>query len=300
MNKNIFKLFGIACISLAFVSCNDDDYVIGEKSVGAFFPTGVETKAINIVPGDSERTFTICRSTSEGSYTVNLEVNDPAGLFSVPSEVTFNAGETETTFPIRFDYNALDLVDYQVIVTIPESQAFTYGTPQLTFTLGVLDDLRWVTLDGEAEYSDGYLSSLFGIEVETWNVQIQKKVGSKGLYRLVDPYGENFPEYDPADYDPSKAYFMEINANDPDGVYIPLCEIGLDWGYGPISVWSAAGRYLVNGNSLSAIKNAGYCGTLKDGVITFPNRALLMQMGESLYYANGNDGFKVVLPESEK
>lgn len=299
MNKNIFKLFGLACVSLAFVACSDDDYVVGEDSVGAFFPTGVETKAVNLEPGDSERTFTICRSTSVGSFTVNLEVNDPAGLFKVPSEVTFKEGETETTFPIQFDYNSLDLVDYQVEVTIPASQAFTYGTPQLTFTLGVLDDLRWVTLDGEAEYTDGFLSSLFGLDPETWNVQIQKKVGSKGLYRLVDPYGENCPLYDPEEYDPSQAYYLEINANDPDGVYIPLCEIGLDWGYGPMAVWSAAGRYLANGNSLSAIKKAGYCGTLKNGVITFPNKGLFIQMGGSLYYGNGNDAFKVVLPASE-
>lgn len=294
-------MFCLAGFALAFTACSDDDdYVVGEPSVGAYFPTGIETKAIDIVPGDTERTFTIARSSAEGSMTVNLEVNDPAGLFSVPSEVTFAAGQTETTFPIRFNVDALDLVDYTVQVTIPQSQAYLYGTPQLSFTLGILDDLRWLTLDEPAVYTDGYLSSLFGLPPDTWEVQIQKKVGEKALYRLVDPYGENSPLYDPSEYDPSQAYFLEINANDPKGVYIPLCEIGLDWGYGPISCWSAASRYLEAGNSLAAIKNAGYCGTLVDGVITFPTQTLLVAMGTSLYYGNSNDAFKVVLPDSEK
>lgn len=301
MNKNIISMFCMAGIALAFTACSsDDDYVVGEPSVGAFFPAGIETKAIDIVPGDTERTFSIARSSAEGTMTVNLEVTDPAGLFSVPSEVTFASGQTETTFPIRFNVDALDLVDYTVQITIPESQAYMYGTPQMTFTLGILDDLRWLTLDEPAVYTDGFLSSTFGFGAYSWEVQIQKKVGSAGLYRLVDPYGDCSPLYDPSEYDPSQPYYLEINANDPTGVYIPMSAIGLDWGYGPISCWSAASRYLEAGNSLAAIKNAGYCGTLVDGVITFPNKALFTVMGSSIYYANANDAFKVVLPDSEK
>lgn len=300
MKKNIFRLFCALGIAASMVACSDDDdYTAGPESSGAFFPSGMNTKAVDIVPGDTQRTFTIARSSSQGSETINLEVNDPAGLFHVPSSVTFNDGETITEFPVTFDVNALDLVDYTIQITIPEAQAYLYGTPQLNFTLGILDDLRWLTLDGKAQYSDDYIATLFGTSVETWDVEIQKKVGSKGLYRLVNPYGSG-PWAEVGDYDTSRVYYLEINANDPTGVYIPLCEIGLDLGYGPIAVWSQAGRYLDNGNSLTAIKNAGYCGTLKDGVITFPLKALLTSMDGGLYYGNTNGGFKLVLPESEK
>lgn len=299
MKKNIFKLFCVLGIAVSMAACSDDDdYTAGPESSGAFFPSGMNTTAVDIVPGDTERTFTIARSTSTGSETINLEVNDPAGLFHVPA-VTFNDGQSMTEFTVTFDANALDLVDYTIQIAIPEAQAYMYGTPQLNFTLGIVDDLRWVTLDGKAQYTDDYIATLFGVSMETWELEIQKKVGSDGLYRLVNPYGSG-PWYELGDYDSSRTYYLEVNANDPEGVYIPLCEIGLDLGYGPMALWSAAGRYLDNGNSLAAIKNAGYCGTLKDGVITFPVKALLTSMDGGLYYGNSNGGFKLVLPDSEK
>jgi hypothetical protein len=58
-----------------------------------------------------------------------------------------------------------------------------------------------------------------------------------------------------------------------------------------------AAYYLDKGYTLESIKGEGYCGTLVNGVITFPVEALLCMFGtDGPYYANTNGEFKIVLP----
>ena len=95
----------------------------------------------------------------------------------------------------------------------------------------------------------------------------------------------------------SLRYNIEINAADANGVYIPVQNTGLNWGDGNFYVYSMAAYYLDNGASLDETKAKGVCGTLKDGVITFPSKSLLFAFFESdaSLYQTG-DGFKLVLP----
>ena len=153
---------------------------------------------------------------------------------------------------------------------------------------------------GMGLYTEDFLYGLFnGLENVTYEVEVEESVDNPGKYRLVNPYGAAYPFNAEGDYDASQNYYMVINAQDPEGVYIPLQGVGCDWGYGEWTVYSMAARYLDNGNPLEAIKGAGYCGTLKDGVITFPVKSLLITaegLGGNLYYANTMGAFKVVLP----
>ncbi len=164
----------------------------------------------------------------------------------------------------------------------------------------------WTSL-GNCQYTDDFIASVFGEEEDclTWEVEIQESDEQSGLYRLVYPYDGKYPyneEYDDgtADWDKSKTYYLEINACDPDGVYITEQETGMDWGYGMISVWSMADYYMSNGYSFDEVKAAGMCGTLKDGVITFPQNELIVSMANyfsgTLLYGNYYGKFKVVLP----
>ena len=153
---------------------------------------------------------------------------------------------------------------------------------------------------GMGLYTEDFLYGLFnGLENVTYEVEVEESVDNPGKYRLVNPDGAAYPFNAEGDYDASQNYYMVINAQDPEGVYIPLQGVGCDWGYGEWTVYSMAARYLDNGNPLEAIKGAGYCGTLKDGVITFPVKSLLITaegLGGNLYYANTMGAFKVVLP----
>ena len=171
--------------------------------------------------------------------------------------------------------------------------------------------VAWKSL-GMAQYTDGLICSLFNVAPQTYAVEIQENEDQPGLYRLVNPYGEAYPYNEPGDWDASKDYYLEINAEDPQGVYMPTQSLGFDWGYGMFSATSMAAYQMENGGySLADVKAAGLCGTLNAGVITFPTQGLLLtapQLG-NWYYANveydandepipGSGNFKVVLPSS--
>lgn len=169
----------------------------------------------------------------------------------------------------------------------------------------------WNSL-GMAQYSEAFISCLFtDVPTVTYEVEIQEQDGAPGVYRLVNPYGAAYPYNEAGDWDSSKDYYLEINAADPEGVYIPSQNLGFDWGYGFFYASSSAGYYLEQGAPFDQIKSAGLCGTLVDGVITFPTQTLLVT-AESLdgwYSANyslndanevieGSGDFKVVLPSA--
>lgn len=153
---------------------------------------------------------------------------------------------------------------------------------------------------GMGLYTEDFIFGLFnGLENVTYEVEIEESVDNPGKYRLVNPYGAAYPYNEAGDYDASQNYYMVINAQDPEGVYIPLQGVGCDWGYGEWTVYSMAANYLDAGYPLEDVKAAGHCGTLKDGVITFPEKSLLITadgLGGKLYYANTMGAFKVVLP----
>lgn len=167
----------------------------------------------------------------------------------------------------------------------------------------------WNSL-GMGQYTDGFVNGLFNVSAPTYNVEVQESGETPGLYRLVNPYGEAYPYNEAGDWDASKDYYLEINAVDPAGVYIETQELGFDWGYGMFSASSYA--YLLMSNyDLETIKGAGYCGTLVDGVITFPTKGLLITAAQlqGWYYANvsydennepipGSGDFKLVLPSA--
>ncbi len=160
----------------------------------------------------------------------------------------------------------------------------------------------WTSL-GYCLYSEDFIGSTLytntlGDLCCEYYVEVQESDEQAGLYRLVNPYGpEVYPYTSKTTYDTEENYYLEINATDPDGVYIEYQDMGLTWGrYGRFYVYSYAARNHDLGNSWETIKNAGYCGTLKDGVITFPESRLLTQFpaySSGYFSANTNNKFKL-------
>ncbi|MBR4758362.1 MAG: hypothetical protein IK084_06095, partial [Bacteroidaceae bacterium] len=124
-----------------------------------------------------------------------------------------------------------------------------------------------------------------------------KKSGA-GYYRLVNPYGEAYEYNEPGDWDDSQDYYLEINAMNPDFVYIPFQYVGVDWGGGELGILDFAYyRLAFSGWTVDQVKSAGYGGTLKNGVITFPASSLLCAFGDDgFYYGNTNNKFGIALP----
>lgn len=160
---------------------------------------------------------------------------------------------------------------------------------------------KWTPL-GTAEYTDAFVGAAYGAGNETYEVEIEESDDTSGLYRLVNPYGEAFPYNEEGDWDATRNYYLEINASDPDGVYITVQNTGLNWGDGNFYVYSEAASYLDNGKTLAEAKSDGICGTLKDGVITFPASSLLFGFfeidAEDFYEANTDGAFEIVLPSA--
>lgn len=169
----------------------------------------------------------------------------------------------------------------------------------------------WNSL-GMGQYTEGFVCSLFNVQPVSYVVEVQECEDKPGLYRMVNPYGEAYPYNQAGDWDTSKDYYLEINAEDPEGVYIEAQKLGFDWGYGMFSASSYAYMLMAN-YDLETIKAAGYCGKLQDGVITFPTQGLLvtMESEDGWYYANvaydendqpipGSGSFKLVLPSAAK
>lgn len=168
----------------------------------------------------------------------------------------------------------------------------------------------WTSL-GKGVLTDNFLAGLIGSDPVSFEVEVMENKDNPGLYKLIYPYGENYPLNDPGDWDTSLSYDIEIDATDPDGVVIYNQPTGVDWGRGLISIQSIGARYNVDGGyDLATLKEDGYLGTLENGVITLPiferegsdgsksQYQGFITMGSTLYYGGVVGEFKLVLPGS--
>lgn len=235
--------------------------------------------------------ITLGEDVTSAKYAMAADV-DPSELAQAIIEGTVESVTVETSGDIQIPVT--EDGDYTiVVVTYDGEEAQETAYTSFEITLGASE---WVSL-GMAQYTDGFVGPAYGGDALTYEVEVLESNKTPGLYRLVNAYGAGFPYNEEGDYDASRKYYMEINATDPEGVYIELQDTGLNWGDGNFYVYSYAAYYLDNGYSLDDIKGAGVCGTLVDGIITFPAETLLYLVGsDGPYYGNINGEFKVVLP----
>ena len=193
---------------------------------------------------------------------------------------------TEVSFPITSSgkYKAVAVTfDAEGAVLDAYAESFEF------FLAG--QENPWESI-GYATYTEDCLTTFFNVQNESYKVEVREHKDQPGLYRVIHPYGAYGA-------DTSKEYFFEIDATDPEGVYIPgVYGTGLNAGYGEVSITSLAYYYMAaKGETLEDVKAAGVCGILADKVITFPAECLLISMADykdgALYTANTNGAFKL-------
>lgn len=132
-------------------------------------------------------------------------------------------------------------------------------------------------------------------------VEIEENSETPGLYRVVDAFKET-AELLEVSYTSTN---LEVNAIDPEGVYIDYQPTGVDDGDGEAFICSY-GAYLLGNYDFDTVKGAGYLGTLKDGVITLPvfetqsgshYQGVFFQ-GSSAYYTGSHGAFQLALPNT--
>ena len=150
----------------------------------------------------------------------------------------------------------------------------------------------WKSL-GYAVYTDDIILPGFSNNPMSYYVEVLENQDQPGLFRMVDPYGPEFPLY-PYASSYEEGSYIEIDATDPEGVWIEGWQsTGLDVKNNGLMEVTSMAWYQANkqGATKEDAKEAGLCGVYADGVITFPVDGLLLAIGDGVYYGNRNGAF---------
>ena len=187
--------------------------------------------------------------------------------------------------------------DYNLMATLTVVQAAGAGSDTDVWTFKGVGKFRG------ASVLDGVFNIDTAVEIE---VDVYEHKTMPGVYKIVDPwtptlaYGFGYSTINEALADgisTTNADFV-IDASNPDAVVIEEQSLGVDLGYGDMSIFSGYPNYITD--------PAAGAGTLVDGYITFPSQSILFYspginaaMGQnenSLLYANTTGMFRVALP----
>ena len=168
---------------------------------------------------------------------------------------------------------------YSVLAVAYDEQGNAQSYDYKTFRFS--SNNEWRVL-GMARYTDDVLCTLFeGMDMVTYDVEVQENKATPGLFRMKNPYGKAHPYNQVGDILEGD-FYIEIDATDPNAVKIPLQDMGVDWGYGPCQMVSVSAQ--------------GYYGKFDGTVITFPTaQSIILRMGDSTYKSNWYGGFRLDL-----
>lgn len=272
--KNILKSILALGASLFVLSCNVDNigtlYQHEGSDNGVSFVQGTLSDT-EIAASTTSYVVTIGRAVANAAQTVNIASTLPAAI-GVPSSVNFAAGsysadlvldlsamnvgtsykgEISLASPTDFNDNAINVVN----VTLQKAYSWSsYGTVKIT------DDL---------------VTAVFTVNPVTWSVQADKADGFE-VYRLLDPYGPNYPYNEPGDYTLGAKWV--IDCSNPNAVTFDRTYLGFDWGYGEFNCWPLSPGKMVN------------------KVITFPVEGIAFNLPDyGSFKANADGKFKIDL-----
>ena len=311
ISKYAYSLLAGA-LALTAVSCSDEYEYEGrgkwdaaENYANIYFPT--TESAIELDPADpTTTTITVKRRNTVGAASVPVKVTENTDNVFEVGNAEFADGAEEANITINFPKAEVGTTyKLQFVLDDPAfvSQYSTGVSYSFTLTrvkwndVGFYYDEDGNKVDGWAMYTDDLISTFWGTGNPTLLTKVQERDDMPGYFRMVNTYGENYPYNDPGDWDETQDYYIFIDATDPEAVYIPKrCNLGMNWGYGFIYVYSMVGLGMERGRQDYIDGNYG---TYANGKITFPKGALLIGMEDynnlALYDSNGSGNFCLVL-----
>lgn len=291
----------VAAVALtALSSCTDDYSYTPETEDGTskvYFSNQLKT-AYDVSTEKTTLSVPLSRNDKGGALTVPVTVTSTKNYFTAAqAEVTFKEGEQNADVVLNYDPQTMPIGQNDTVtVTVDPKYASNFGDASYTFAAGMSG---YEDMADSCLYTDDCLASLLSVPNAKYKVRIQKNVAKNGWYRLVNAYGAAYPYNDPSNYDAANDYYMEIDASDPDFVYVVGGEQGCDYGAGMTTVLSYVQYYMMNGKSLDDVKAAKpeLFGKLKDGVITMPAKSMIVLMPQLGQQLVGSGMFKIQLPE---
>lgn len=299
MKKNMkYTLIALlAVFGLASCDKNDYEYSAPETVAGAqvYFPTTNAT-SFELKTLDGEFLIPVTRVDTTQALNANVSSSCTSDKYTVAEAVAFEANQKESMIKVSYSGLEYDVMD-TLTITLDESVTTPYGGNKCVLLVGA--PAPWVSL-GEATFVDEAWCTLYGAPVITYMVEIQENQNIPGYYRLVSPWGENFPYNDPGDYDTSEDYYLYIHAEDPDFVYVLPQSTGVQWSAEDGVIWAGdfAGYYIARGNDPALVKDYGYGGKFADGIISWsnPKSWIVGFNGDMGYYGNNGGTLKIAMP----
>lgn len=284
-----FFLSALVAVAGLFTACVEDTEIApGEFAEGpqVHFLSDATTD-FTLTAEDEAVEIPVVRVETEGSIEVPVMAvvaEEDVELFTVPTSVVFADGVADSSIEVAFDRASMeDGKSYSVTLTLDDPTMTTpYGASSVVLNFTVPEPY---VLLGKGLIRDDIITSLFDVECVEWEVEIYENTNQPGYIFLKNAYTSLYPYNEPGDYVTEDKYFI-VNIADPNKVVIPQQGLGMDWGPGTY------GEFIVG--------TAAY-GTLKNGVITFPVKGLLVGMmiyseGEFGWYANTNGMFRIAMP----
>ena len=297
---NIMSLAAAAAAMISAVSCANEEFTrTGELNGEAvYFPVDAVTE-YTLDEETTSVTVPVRRSVTDDEFTVSIladwgEMSETdQSVFTVPSSVTFSAGEEEASLVIAVDNSAVEEgKEYTIGFLInDEANVSQYGNKTLYITLA---KEIWDLL-GTGKFRDDWFTAMWkSAPVVEVDVPIYEHKSQKGLYMLEAPYGwpylkaffEGSQEAIESELVTYAAANITIDATDPAQVFISRQSTGItdnDPAYGLYEIATAESVY----------------GTLENGIITFPAGGLKLFRVAGGMDTNPNGLFRVVLPGYE-
>lgn len=285
--KKFFRIFAVAALlCTTLVACEEkfDDYTPADpvSGVQAYFSNESATD-VTVTKADSQVEVTLMRGDALTAASVPITASIDAAyasLFNVPATANFETGKTSTSVVITFDGAQLtDGAKYQITLKVGDDVSTPYGKNQTTLNISVPEPY---VLLGKGLYREDLMTGIFDVDNIEYEVEVYENLNTPGYFYVKNVYTSLYGYNDPGDYVTEDKYLV-INVEDPNDVFLPQQELGLDWGYGAVKVATVA------------------AGTLENNIITFPAKAFYLAMadyngGAWSFYGNPNGLFRLCLP----
>lgn len=273
--KTIFKsIFVFGAAALFAVSCNVEN--IGTKyehegsDNGVSFTQGTVANT-EIGAAETSLVITLGRAVANAAQTVNLESTLPEGV-GVPSSVSFAAGEYAAELVLDISKMAVGKSYKGAISLATESDYNDLAINSVNVTLQKA--YTWASY-GKVKITDDLVTAAFGVDNLTWSVDAEKAEGFE-VYRLLDPYGPNYPYNEPGDFTLGAKWV--IDASNANAVTFDRTYLGFNWGYGEFNIW------LLDGAT----------GTMTNKVITFPAQSIAFDLPDYGTFKGNSDGLLAI------
>lgn len=196
-------------------------------------------------------------------------------------------------------------------ITVSGGEDNNYSFEYVNGTLTILpdgqlpdDQLQFAEL-GRGRYTENCIINLgenedgTPIEPFTYEVTIEECTTVPGIYRVVYPYGPDFPYYESGEAAATRSYDLIIHAENPEAVYIKRQPIGLDE-EGFVYMESLGSYFMTTFDmTIDELMEMNCFGTLQEGVITFPNYGIVVSFDEGAKLVNRGGKMAIELPGTD-